>query len=61
MTATVEAALRSMRAAEVRAAETDMLRRCIAVIEDMHDDAIEDAHKEAFWLALATLRGMQER
>ena len=53
MSATIETAL--------EAAEARMLRRCIAVIEYMHDGAIEEAHKDAFWDALHVLRGMQEK
>lgn len=46
----------------VREARTDMLDRCIAAVEHLHDhEAPHDAHREALWNAISALRALKEQ
>ena len=47
---------------ELSAARRDMLARCIAAVEYLHDhEAPHDAHRDALWNALTALRALQEK
>jgi hypothetical protein len=40
----------------------DMLDKCIAAVEHLHDhEAPHDAHKDALWNAITALRALQEQ
>jgi len=42
--------------------QRDMLAKCIAAVEYLHDyEAPHDAHREALWNAITALRALQEK
>jgi hypothetical protein len=48
--------------AAIAAAEADVLAKCIAAVEYLHDhEAPHDAHRDALWNAVTALRALQEK
>jgi len=42
--------------------QRDMLAKCIAAVEYLHDyEAPHDAHRDALWNAISALRALQEK